>query len=350
MARLAKLGLCALGLSAALPAATDHRELAICWSCSEHGSRSWWRAFRLAACDCAEGWSGPCCNLADDHHDGAFALKRIANDKVAEELAWATDESDMPTSLHGIFWMDQRGVSNLTQASDPSYRHVGSTAADELLVTFGEAEWDPKTRCAGRVPVFGGKHGHWTFMDQGAGAPDGTPASDIFETSLSSRLNLKFCFRDHTMETIDIHSYIKASSLVSNWFSLPETFDGYVEIPSWILHLYMVKKPWGWDRVTTVLDVKQLRLLASVLPKGLLEWLDLEPYATAHYPVFPIIDGAGRKTEHWEAYLSWANDPSSWRGYNCTNDAPANNFGSASSTFTCPSNNGRGTQLVGILQ
>lgn len=331
----------------ALPA-TAHRELETCWSCSEHGSRSWWAALRLRACDCAEGWSGPCCSLPEGHHEGTFALHRIDNDNVAEELAWATSSSDMPESLHGIFWMDQRGV-NLPLQSDPSYQQVGASAADELLVTFGEAEWDPKTRCAGRVPVFGGHVGHWTFMDQGQGGLS-EPKSDIFDTTISSRLNLQFCFRDHKMDVIDIRNYVKASSLLGIiGLSLPETWDGYIEIPQWIMHLYMVKKPWGWDRVTTVLDVERAQLLRAVLPADLRSWLNLQPYVEAHYPVFPIIDGEGQKTEYWDAYLSWANDPRSWKGYNCTNNAPPNGFGSTSSTFTCPSNNGKGTQLVGRL-
>jgi len=285
--------------------------------------------------------------LPAGHHEGTFKLKRIANDQVAEELAWATDASDMPESLRGIFWMDQRGVhpsvQNGSLTGDPTYKQVGTTAADELIVTFGEAEWDSVTKCAGRVPVFGGHQGHWTFMDQGT---DGVPKSDIFDTTISSRLNLKFCFRDHTMSAIDIHNYIKMSSIVGAvGLSLPETWDGYFEIPWWIMHLSMVKKPWGWDRVTTVLDVTQARLLKAVLP----DWLEPEPMTTAHYPVFNIVDGTGRRTEHWESYLAWANDPSSWSGYNCTNDAPPNSFGSASSTFTCPSNTGNGTQLVGVL-
>jgi len=180
-------------------------------------------------------------------------------------------------------------------------------------------------------------------MDQGT---DGVPKSDIFDTTISSRLNLKFCFRDHTMSAIDIHNYIKMSSIVGAvGLSLPETWDGYFEIPWWIMHLSMVKKPWVWDRVTTVLDVTQARLLKAVLPR----WLEPEPMTTAHYPVFNIVDGTGRRTEHWESYLAWANDPSSWSGYNCTNAAPPNSFGSASSTFTCPSNTGNGTQLVGVL-
>jgi Amt family ammonium transporter len=243
--------------------------------------------------------------------------------------------------------MDQRGV-NLPLASDPSYKQVGSTAADELVVTFGEAVWDPNTRCAGRVPVFGGHRGHWTYMDQGT---DGIPKSDIFETTLTSRLNLEFCFRDHRMDVIDLKNYVKASSLVGAvGFSLPATWDGYVEIPQWIMHLSMVKKPWGWDRVTTILDVERAKLLNAVLPSDLRSWLDLKPYAEAHYPVFQIVDGHGQKTEHWDAYLTWANDPSSWKGYNCTNNAPNNNFGSTSSTFTCPSNHGNGMQLVSRLQ
>jgi hypothetical protein len=187
--------------------------------------------------------------------------------------------------------MDQRGVNvpAATQAADPDYQQVGDTAADELLVSFGETHWDPVTRCAGPVPTYGGKRGHWTFMDQ-----TGEGQNANWTTLYSNRLYLDFCFRSDKFDKIDLHVYIKK-------------FGVWIRVPWWGMHLTMVKTTWGWDRQTTVLTVQQV----------------------LHYPVFQIVDGDGQRTEHYAAYLNWANNQQ-------LTDHPAQ-----------PSNKGMGTSLVG---
>lgn len=265
--------------------------------------------------------------------EGPFALHRIRNDQVEHELSYARTGSAIPASLHGIWWMDQRGV-HLPQPSDPEYRQVVESSADELLVTWGDgAGWDPATRCVGRVPIYGGAAGHWTFMDVSASGTSG-----VFSSALDNRAMLDFCFTDNTMQTIDLHLYVKASSIVG---SAPS--DAYVELPMWAFHMSMERRPWGWDRVTRVLDAAALLQISPGLPPGLLSSLSA---VEAHYPVFQIVDGDGQRTEHYPAYLAWADSPDSWPAYNrsaCVDP----HMGGEISSFWCPLNAGNGTQLVG---
>ena len=135
--------------------------------------------------------------MRSGYAEGPFALHRIRNDQVEHELSYARTGSAIPASLHGIWWMDQRGV-HLPQPSDPEYRQVVESSADELLVTWGDgAGWDPATRCVGRVPIYGGAAGHWTFMDVSASGTSG-----VFSSALDNRAMLDFCFTDHTMQTM----------------------------------------------------------------------------------------------------------------------------------------------------
>jgi len=214
-----------------------------------------------------------------------------------KELAFAKTGSALPAALHGIFWMDQRGVNVAAGISpvDPDYQQVGSQAADELLVSFGEAHWDAETRCAGPVPVAGGKKGHWTFMDQQG--PAGAGNSSVWDSNYNSRLYGDFCFRSDSFDEIDLHMYVKVIGL-------------WMRIPWFAAHLTMKKTAWGWDRQTTSL---------------------MTGSKVFHYPVFQIIDGDGRRTQHYDAYLKWANTDTA----------------ATEESFETPINRGQGTSLVG---
>jgi len=266
------------------------RRLSVCGWCV-HGSRSWW------SCKCDDGWDGRCCDKRVELHENQeFSLHRIKNDEVEHELAYAKTGSELPPALHGIFWMDQRGVNvpAVNAAGDPDYRQVGSTAADELLVSFGETHWDPKTRCAGPVPVYGGKKGHWTFMDQKG--PPGEGHSALWSSVYASTLVLDFCFRSDSFDEIDIHVHIKKLGI-------------WIRVPWFGMHMTMMKKPWGWDRQTTYITGRE----------------------ALHYPVFQIVDGDGRRTQHYSTYLKWANNM-------LPSDHPSEAL-----------NKGEGTSLVGRL-
>merc|ERR1719414_598648 len=86
----------------------------------------------------------------------------------------------------------------------------------------------------------------------------------------------------------------------------------------------MIKRPFGWDRQTII--GPDARKLGGVLP-----WLQgISPLFLCHYPVFQIVDGDGKRTEHYSAYLDWANNDTT-----CTE-----------STFRRQLNRGQGTSLV----
>ena len=215
-----------------------------------------------------------------------FTLRRIRNSEVEHELAFARAGSTIPSILHGIFWMDQRGVSVREEIAriDPGYQQVGSWAADELLVAFGGTRFNNITRC---IPVllFGES---WTWMDQGGGENYAwTSARDTFAY-------LDFCFRSDTFEVADIHVYLKFFGL---WF----------RVPWFVMHAMVKKTKWGIDRHTTLIF-------------GLLHF---------HYPVLRIVDGNGARTRYYKMYEQWANN-------SLSSDHPS-----------IPTNKGNGTSLTG---
>jgi hypothetical protein len=81
-----------------------------------------------------------------------YELARIPTDNVEEHMAFAKNGSVFPEVAHGIWWMDQRGI-HLPIPSDPDYAQVCDSAADEILVSFGEAGWDPQSRCVTGVHI-----------------------------------------------------------------------------------------------------------------------------------------------------------------------------------------------------
>jgi len=262
--------------------------------------------------------------VGDPLEGDRFVLHAIRNDEVENELAYPKTGSAIPKVLQGIFWMDQRG-KHLPIASDPDYKQVGPNAADELLVTLAEHRWNPDTLCLeDAAGLFGGApiKGHWTWMNNGA-------KNNIRHAgALLKSVRIDFCFRDETFQAINLHMYVKAKE--SFGFNVPGFLmkDGLVEIPRAAMALNMIKKPWGWDRESIM--NQGAAALRSILPDDLGSWLD-EHHSVYHYPLFQIVDGDGKRTEHYEAYLTWANT----------------NFPDCSEkAFDCPLNKGNGTQLV----
>lgn len=264
------------------------------------------------------------------HRDQTYAMAVISNDRVEHELMYAKTGSVVPEVLHGIWWMDQRG-KHLPIPSDPSYKQECESAADELLVTWGEGNWDPEALCFRDVFVaFGSPNkGMWTHMNSGDNTGDGWNATNAIS------LMADFCFTDGTFQKIELHLKVRVGGLLDAalGYTLPESIDGYVEVPRAIMALNMVKKPWGWDRETVLgPDARKLR---GVLRGDFHQWLD-NVNKICHYPVFQIVDGNGERTEHYDAYLAWANT-----------DFPE--CAGENQGFDCPWNMGKGTSLVGRL-
>lgn len=143
-----------------------------------------------------------------------------------------------------------------------------------------------------------------------------------------------FCFRDDTYEAIDINMQFKISSIIAlatgfnNW---PKAIDGYVSLPG--VKYSMIKKSWGWDRESVAgPDARYLEERFGVAFAFL-----GRATTVCHYPLFQIVDGNGHRTEHFDAYLEWAN----------TDFPECNHKPGVEFNFTCPLNVGKGTSLVG---
>jgi len=279
-----------------------------------------------------------------EHH--VFELARIQNDKIEEELFYAEAGSVFPQSLHGIHWMDQRGrtLADGPYPSDPEYRQVCARAAEENLVHFGEAAWDPKTLCATGVRQYSGGplSGHWSWMDAGDGK------SRPWAAGIAWHMKYDFCFRDKSMTYIDVLTRISINKFLETRFGLGEDylpFDFEFTLPTWINNVGMAKRPWGWDRVTT-LGPSWLRRLTAMLYSqdvefiqnffnalGLVPEIDFEGTIACHYPVLQVVDGHGKRTDNYAAYLEYLNNQTT-----CSK-----------ASFECPVNRGQGTQLIGRL-
>jgi len=214
--------------------------------------------------------------------------------------------------FHGIWWMDQ--FCYHADATDPTYASQCNFGqrVPELLISWGEAEWDAKSRCTGRVYQNGGAKGHWTFNDMGSGKNNVWTSDTADSACISPQWSfLQFCCVDSTCQTIDVGVFFESALLT---------------LGSRLYHFSMVNMSWGWDRVTQGLGA---------------DW---------HYPVFQIVNGDGKRTSHYDSYLQWAG-PSRDAGCGsccgkCT--CPCNSAGDLRCGWNTPSV--RGTSLIGRLR
>jgi len=250
-----------------------------------------------------------------------YTTYAIKNDAVETELFFANSDSVFPESLHGIHWMDQRGTA-LPLKSDPEYQQVCESAAEEVLMTFGEAGWDPETLCATGVSQYSGSplSGHWTWLNYGPAT------SPEWASGAGWNAEYRFCFRDSSFQFVDVLLQVPLNKLpYMGWWPLGTR----IELPTWINNVGMSKTAWGWDRVTTIGPA----WLRSILRVFGIDRLMPAMGGGCHYPLLPIVDGRGERTEHYDAYLAYVNTDTE-----C--EEPS---------FTCPRNRGQGTQLVGRL-
>jgi hypothetical protein len=137
------------------------------------------------------------------------------------------------------------------------------------------------------------------------------------------------------MTYIDVFMQIPLKSALKSYIDtgwIPESW--VIPIPVWLNNVGMAKKPWGWDRVTTI-GPAWLRWIIRFLGIGA-RFSESAPEVVeegCRYPAIQIVDGNGQRTEYYSDYLRYVN-----------NDTDCD-----VATFHCPQNKGNGSQLVGRL-
>mmetsp|Transcript_109437 Transcript_109437/g.266007 ORF Transcript_109437/g.266007 Transcript_109437/m.266007 type:complete len:405 (-) Transcript_109437:54-1268(-) len=224
-----------------------------------------------------------------------FEKVHVANDEVEARLPFAKTGSDFPTGFHGVFWLDQYHASSIAKtlqyANSKPFSHPPS---DETVVTFGDFPigYNRQTNCVGPVPNYGGERGHWTFLSTFGGELQ-------LEAGMQSRLTADFCLNT-AMDAVDIQAAVLIP-LLRQW----------IFPPSWMFVMRMRKRPWGWDRVTTVgpnvtgFLARHRALLEKILPQQLIALLDIGDSGAFHYPCIQIVDGDGRRTKYYDEYLAY---------------------------------------------
>jgi len=237
------------------------------------------------------GNSSLCCcqsSATTDYYQHHFYEKLIKNDRVEHELAYAKSGSDVPKSLHGVFWMDMFYQSSI--AEDPTYENKPSWIKDlehifpkiapamvapdlETLVCFGDEPgvWDAKTRTLKNVGYCGDK-GHWTFPNTVMGEVQASQIIDV-------RMNADLVFENEDMNEVYIAPRVR-DPVTGIWIQAPKA----------AFAMKMFKTEWGWNRKTSV----------GFLPD---EW---------NYPMVQIVDGDGKRTKYYDEYLEfmkrWGSD------------------------------------------
>mmetsp|Transcript_29121 Transcript_29121/g.63226 ORF Transcript_29121/g.63226 Transcript_29121/m.63226 type:complete len:408 (+) Transcript_29121:113-1336(+) len=238
-----------------------------------------------------ELWGGPSVAYSNE----GYTKETFNLEDVTKAMTCPGNESGLPEDFQGIWWMDQFGASSVGKDPDYPYAMVG---LGETLMSFGGAKMvkGNDATCITPVTLYHGRE--WAFYNNGAGM-------DAFNAHDSSKNTLTFCLNnDGTVQ-------IRAKELRSNFFVGPikipshlldslkfeDAGHDYLWQPSWLMDMKMVKQPWGWDRVTTVVDKgvhtsgnPALTMLVSLL-SGLMP--------ESHYPLLQIIDGQGQKTKYY---------------------------------------------------
>jgi len=138
----------------------------------------------------------------------------------------------------------------------------------------------------------------------------------------------------------DDHIEIKIKASVNSFLTslldfTPFEWGAFIEVPSFLASFTMVKTAWGWDRQSRAApqDVAKfvLKAFGGVMGTAGFDLDAIQDFSKpCSYPVFQVIDGDGNPTEHYQAYLDWANTQS-----DCS-----------PSSFTCAPNKGRGTIMT----
>lgn len=239
-----------------------------------------------------ELWGGPSRAWAEQ----SFVAKVFPTNDPRRVMDFARLGSAIPESLWGIFWMDQFGKSSIAQDPEYPFEMLGT---NEILVSFGDATYEEHTGCVTPVPCYGGPH--WTFLNDQFG-------NNLLEAHLRQRNTLSFCFA--TDDYIQIYQKVLTSeaslgsvpvggSYMAWMLGFEDAGQGYSWAPRKIIDMSMKKTPWGWDRITSVLQQPEkyawpvrglLREVAKAMP-------------ISHFPLIQIINGRGEPTRYYSEYL-----------------------------------------------
>lgn len=276
-----------------------------------------------------------------------YKLYSVKAEGIENELFYARNGSVFPASLHGVHWMDQRGTSLRKRGKyeeEPDYKQVCALSAEEVFMHFGEAAWNPKTKCATGVRQYGGSplSGHWSWLDEGG------VTSTQWANGNGWNMKYDFCFRDEEMTFIDVMIRISLSRILSDTLGLPSLFPPHVEVtlPTWLNGVSMKKTKFGWDRLTTIGPSWLRTLIRTTFDSGIIQsvfgmgvglgedWPFLSGGMECHYPLLQIVDGHGQRGKYYQDYLEYINN-----GTSCTTP-----------TFDCQVNQAPGTVVIGRLE
>jgi len=252
---------------------------------------------------------GPCAYSCTDcvrFDDGGVEEVVIDVEDVPSKLAYAATGSSIPESLQGIWWMDQDGFGAEKGLAGENYPY-DFYPVGEYAIGFGDkAVWQPDTLCLTPIYFWGGSRGHWA----GANFGNGTTCCG---SNIATRLTLSLCATDDTLQVFDIWTRLVIPSVlapVASSLGFEYAGSDYWWIPKGLIHLTMVKKPWGWDRVNTAAadwtrtKREELDSLLRFLPSQLTSLLDAAN-RTLHYPMFQLVDGDGNRTEYWDHFVDF---------------------------------------------
>ncbi|CAE7702175.1 dhx29, partial [Symbiodinium sp. CCMP2456] len=252
---------------------------------------------------------GPCTYSCTDcirFDDGGVEEVVINVEDVPSKLEYAGTGSSVPKSLQGIWWLDQDGYGAEKGLAGEDYPYDFNPVG-EYAIGFGDkAVWQPHTLCLTPIYFWGGTRGHWA----GANFGNGTTCCG---SNVATRLTLSLCAVDDTLQEFDIWSRLVIPSVlapVASSLGFEYAGSDYWWIPKGLIHLRMVKKPWGWDRVNnaaadwTRTKREELDSLLRFMPSQLTSLLNTAN-RTLHYPMFQLVDGDGNRTENWDHFVDF---------------------------------------------
>eukprot|EP00405_Crypthecodinium_cohnii_P060460 CAMPEP_0195011034 /NCGR_PEP_ID=MMETSP0326_2-20130528/10615_1 /TAXON_ID=2866 ORGANISM="Crypthecodinium cohnii, Strain Seligo" /NCGR_SAMPLE_ID=MMETSP0326_2 /ASSEMBLY_ACC=CAM_ASM_000348 /LENGTH=294 /DNA_ID=CAMNT_0040019957 /DNA_START=36 /DNA_END=920 /DNA_ORIENTATION=+ len=250
-------------------------------------------------------WGGPSVAYSEE----GYILKNFSLEEVTDMMGCPGPESGLPEDFQGCWWMDQFGVSSV--AKDPNYPYA-MVGLGETLMSFASGVWEADSKCVTPVTLYHGRD--WAFYNDGGGM-------DTFRAHNSTHNTLSCCYLDDNV-TVQLRTKQLKSTAALGPYSLgawlaellnfTDAGHGYVWEPAWLMDMTMVKKAWGWDRVTKMVSVtggpddSPLVKLLTFLAESLLP--------VSHYPTLQIIDAQGQKTKYYyeiEALLKTGSLPPS---------------------------------------